>query len=559
MSSDEDSTDKIQQSPLPNAARTRKGGAFWCIFLSLCLAVFLAALELTAVSTALPTIAHDLRADDFVWIGSAYTLSSTALLPMSGGMAQIFGRRPALLICLGLFALGSGICGGASSMGMLIAGRTVQGLGGGGIQSLSFIVLADLTTLQERGIYTSLFGIVWCIAGVSGPVVGGSLAATGQWRWLFYLNLPICGVAGGLVLVFLKLPTPPGTFAEKFKRLDWVGNALVVGGTAACTIALSWGGVIAPWNSAKVLVPLIVGLGILGLFLLWEAKWATYPMVPYSLMSNRTSLSGYLQTFLITIVCLAVIYYMAVYFQGCKDASPVHSGVLAMGFAALSPTSIISGVAVAKMHRYRPQLWFGWCLAIIGFGIASTLGATDSTARVVGYEVVLGVGIGCGFTTVMFPVLAPLPAASNAQAIAFFQFIRSFAGVWGITIGGTVLQNELKRRIPADYLANFPEGAAIAYSLIPLIPTLPEPLKGEVQDAFAKSLQVLWKVMIGVAGVGFLSSLMMKGLPLHTDMDSKWAMNRRVEDDENMIHLVGKVQSAEKGQAVERATAVEYS
>ncbi|KAI0712755.1 MFS general substrate transporter [Cerioporus squamosus] len=491
MSVDEDSVGQ-SQLPIPNAAKARKGGTFWCIFLSLCLAVFLAALELTAV-------------------GSAYSLSSTALLPMSGGMAQIFGRRPALLICLGLFALGSGICGGASSMSMLISGRTVQGLGGGGIQSLSSIVLADLTTLQERGIYTT---------GISGPVVGGSLAAEGQWRWLFYLNLPICGVAGGLVLVFLRLPTPPGRYTDKIRRLDWVGNALVIGGTVACAIALSWGGVVAPWNSAKVLVPLIVGLCVLGLFLLWEAKWATYPMVPYSLMSNRTSLSGYLQTFLITIVGLAVIYYMAVYFQGSMDASPVHAGVLAMGFAAISPTSIISGIAVAKMHRYRPQLWFGWCLALVGFGIASTLEATDSAGRAVGFEVVLGVGIGCGFTTVMFPVLAPLPASSNAHAIAFFQFVRSFAGIWGITIGGTVLQNELKRRIPSDYLATFPEGAAIAYSLIPLVPTLPEPLKGE-------SLQVLWKVMIGVTAVGLLSSLMMEGLPLHTDMDSRWALKRR--------------------------------
>ncbi|RPD77150.1 MFS general substrate transporter [Lentinus tigrinus ALCF2SS1-7] len=555
MSLDKDSVDE-NQHPIPDLNRTRKGGVFWCIFLSLCLAVFLAALELTAVSTALPTIAHDLHADDFIWVGSAYTLASTALLPMSGGMAQIFGRRPALLTCLGLFALGSGICGGANSMGMLIAGRTVQGLGGGGIQSLSAIVLADLTTLQERGIYTSLFGIVWCIAGLSGPVVGGSLAAQGQWRWLFYLNLPISGVAGGLVFIFLKLPTPPGAFTEKIKRLDWVGNALVIGGTAACTIALTWGGVIAPWNSAKVLVPLIIGLVVLGLFLLWEAKWATYPMVPYSLMSNRTSLSGYLQTFLITIIGLAVIYYMTVYFQGCKDASPIHAGVLALGFAAISPTSILSGIAVAKMHRYRPQLWIGWCLAMVGFGIASTLQATDSPGRAVGFEVVLGVGIGCGFTTVMFPVLAPLPAASNAHALAFFQFVRSFAGVWGVTIGGTILQNELKRRIPVDYLATFPEGAAIAYSLIPVVPTLQEPLKGQVQDAFAKSLQVLWKVMIGVTGAGFLSSLMMEGLPLHTDMDSRWALeakNQPADDGENLIDLV----EAQKAEVTERTTPVE--
>lgn len=146
-------------TPDIEVVKVKKGATFWFIFVSICVALFLSALELTAVSTALPTIAHELHANDFVWVGSAYALSSTAFQPMSGGLAQIFGRRPALLSCLALFALGSGICGGASSMPMLIGGRTVQGLGGGGIQSLSAIVLADMVTLQERGMYAGFFGL----------------------------------------------------------------------------------------------------------------------------------------------------------------------------------------------------------------------------------------------------------------------------------------------------------------------------------------------------------------------------------------------------------------
>ena len=150
---------KADDSTKLSTAPARKGLVFWLIFLSICVALFLSALELTAVSTTLPTIAHDLHATDFVWVGSAYALSSTAFMPMSGGIAQIFGRRPALLGALALFATGSGICGGASSMAMLIAGRTIQGLGGGGIQSLSAIIVADLVTLQERGLYAGLFGL----------------------------------------------------------------------------------------------------------------------------------------------------------------------------------------------------------------------------------------------------------------------------------------------------------------------------------------------------------------------------------------------------------------
>lgn len=142
-----------------NTAPSKKGLKFWLVFVSMCACLFLSALELCSVSTALPTIANALHASQFTWVGTAYSLSAAAFQPMSGGLAQTYGRRPALLITIGLFALGSGISGGANSMNMLIAGRTIQGLGGGGIQSLTNIILADLVTLQERGLYIGLYGL----------------------------------------------------------------------------------------------------------------------------------------------------------------------------------------------------------------------------------------------------------------------------------------------------------------------------------------------------------------------------------------------------------------
>lgn len=145
----------------PPPPHNRKGLTFWLIFLSICISLFVSALELTTVSTALPTIASSLRLSDsaFVWIGTTYSLASTAFLPLSGGLAEIFGRRHALLLSIGLFAVGSALCGAAGSGYVLIAGRTVQGLGGGGIRSLSVIILADLVTLEERGIYGILTGL----------------------------------------------------------------------------------------------------------------------------------------------------------------------------------------------------------------------------------------------------------------------------------------------------------------------------------------------------------------------------------------------------------------
>ena len=140
-----------------NTAPSKKSLKFWLVFASICTCVFLSALELCSISTALPTIANALHTSQFTWVGTAYSLSAAVFHPMSGGLAQTYGRKPALLVSVGLFSLGSGICGGANSMNMLIAGRTIQGLGGGGIQTLTSIILADLVTLQERGLYIGLY------------------------------------------------------------------------------------------------------------------------------------------------------------------------------------------------------------------------------------------------------------------------------------------------------------------------------------------------------------------------------------------------------------------
>ncbi|KZT02796.1 MFS general substrate transporter [Laetiporus sulphureus 93-53] len=523
--------------PAQSVAR-KKTPAFWLIFFALCASLFLSALELTAVSTVLPTIAHDLHATEFIWVGSAYALSSTAFLPMSGNLAQIFGRRPALLVCLAIFALGSGICGGARNMNMLIAGRTVQGLGGGGIQSLSAIILADLVTLQERGLYAGLFGLTWSIAGMIGPIIGGSLADNGQWRWLFYLNLPICGLSAALVLAFLKLPTPPGTLSQKVTRIDWIGNVLVIASSSSTVIALTWGGVIAPWGSYRVLVPLVLGIIGFAAFMLYEALWAVNPIVPSALTSNRTSLSGYLQTFFVGVVALGIVYYYPVYFQGCKDASPIGSGVLILGVGTLAPSALIAGVMVNRARRYRPQMWAGWCLIMIGLGLFTTLTVESSRGKAVGYGVLVGVGIGFEYSTTLFPVQAPLTVKQNAHALAFLMFVRSFAGVWGMTIGSTVLQNELKRHLDSDFLAEFPTGAAIAYALIPEIPHLTPSLKLNAQTAFATSLKVFWEVLLGVGALGLLSSFLMKGLPLHTTLDEEWAMKERSRKEESREEAV---------------------
>ncbi|KAF7340868.1 MFS general substrate transporter [Mycena sanguinolenta] len=510
-------------------SRNRKGLTFWLIFLSLCISLFVSALELTTVSTALPIISASLRLSDsaFVWIGTAYSLASTAFLPLSGGLAEIFGRQHALLLSIGLFAAGSALCGAATDGSVLIAGRAVQGLGGGGIRSLGVIILADLVTLEERGIYGVLTGLTWSIACVVGPIIGGDLAARGAWRWLFYLNLPVAGLAAVLVVIFLRLPIPAGTFRAKIRRLDLIGNFIVIASTACCTLALTWGGVAVPWVSLQVLVPLWAGLLGLAFFLLYEATVAVDPLVPFVLVCNRTSLSGYVQAFVVGLVTLCVVYFLPVYFQACHSVSALRSALLGLGVTALAPAAIITGVLVSKTGRYRPQMWAGWAIVIAGLGLLSTVTSQTPIWRSVLWGAVIGVGLGCEYATTMFPVQAPLPVSQNARALAFLTFVGSFAGVWGLTIGGTVLDNQLQLRLPSSFISDISyshRSSMLAYALIPRISALPLGLRLEVQKAFAEALSTVWLVLVAIAGVGLLASLFMKGLPLHSELDERWAL-----------------------------------
>ncbi|KAG7096321.1 hypothetical protein E1B28_003766 [Marasmius oreades] len=502
---------------------------------ALCLALFLSAFELSAVSTALPTIVHSIpgyRAQDFIWLGSAYSLAATAFLPLSGALAQVFGRRPVVLGSLALFTLGSALCGAAKVEAHILAGRAIQGVGGGGIHSMSYIVLADLVPLQKRGKYNAFIGLTWSFASVLGPVLGGLLAQKGAWRWLFYLNIPACAIVALLVIRYLNLKTPKESLLSNLRRLDFVGNLVVVGSTTACVLALAWAGSSFSWHSVQVLAPLCLGLIGLIAFFAYEAVYAKHPMVPSLLWSNRTSISGYIQTFVLQVTLLCLIYYLPVYFQACKLASPVKSGLDLFGLAlTIAPVSIVVGLSVAKFRCYRPQIWVGWSIMILSMGLLSTVKETSDIWLSIGYTNILGAGIGTVYTTSVFPVLAPLPVSANAQALSLVMFLRLFGQVWGITIGGVILQNGLAD-LPAEVVAVLPPGGDIAYGSIAVLPTMPLVLQAEVRSLFASSLSTLWQVMAGLSGIGLLSSLMMKAVPMHTYTDEKWGV---AEDEQSCI------------------------
>ncbi|EJU06531.1 iron permease [Dacryopinax primogenitus] len=540
----------VRAVPLPSSGASEEGGycarskpkrgaAFWLIFSAASTSVFLSALDASCVSTALPRIVADLDGEaSFAWVGSAYTLASAAWLPLSGALAGTFGRQPIMILALSLFFLGSILCGEAINMNMLIAGRTVQGLGGGGILAMTEIIIADLVPLKERGLFMGITSLVWALAAAIGPPMGGALSQNVTWRWLFRINLPLTFIAICLVLAFLKLKVPSGSIMQKLRRIDWLGNALIAVSTCAATIALTRGGVEASWTAAQTLVPLILGLLGIIVFFVVEATCVAEPTIPFDLLSNRTSVAGFLTTFFHSVVATAIIFYMPVFFQACFGASPIQAGVDTFGLAfTIAPAALVGGVSAVLTKRYVPQNWIGWILLTIGTGILSLLRVDTPTASWVGFEILTAVGLGLIWTSVKFPILAPLPVSRNASAMALFTFSRTFAQTFGITIGSAILQNELMTRLPTAFLTLFPGGVDVSFGAIPYIPTLPSPIRDQVQDAFADSLSILWKVMLAFCFLGLLTSLMMREIELHEETDENWDLSASETEIEMKPHV----------------------
>ncbi|QRW02287.1 major facilitator superfamily transporter [Ceratobasidium sp. AG-Ba] len=516
----DDQVTVVGQSNPTSEPQKKKDVRFWLIFLALCVSTFLSALEVTSVSTALPTIVESLQGHDFAWVGSAFTLGSTAFMPMSGGLAEIFGRQTTNHV-------------GLSPPVRYRFGR----IGGGGILTLTDIIVADLVPLAERGPFLGIVGAVWAIASAIGPPIGGAFAES-SWRWLFYINLPLAGIAMALVLAFLRLNTPKEPFRQKIARIDWM---YVLPGLAA-TFSLSDprlrlslpspGLALAILGAPFRSLPRIIGLVGLIVALGYEFTFAVEPIIPRELVSNMTSLSGYLATFFHGIVVTAILYFLPVYFQASRGDSPIKSGIDLFGVAfTIAPAAIVTGISTAIFKKYRPQNYLAWVFLLIGTGVLSTLKYDSPKASSIGFQILIGIGAGILYASTTFPVLAPLPVSRNASALALFAFVRTFAGTYGVAIGSSVLQTELGRRLPVEFSTQFPGGSDIAFAAIPFIRGLNEPLRSQVRAAFADALAVLWKVLIGISGMGLLSVLLMKEIEMNTETDDKWAMEQQQKVD----------------------------
>ncbi|EAW20261.1 putative MFS transporter [Aspergillus fischeri NRRL 181] len=434
---------------------------------------------------------------------------------------------------LSIFTLGSGISGGANSTAMLIAGRLVQGLGGAGIGSMTNLIISDLVSVRERGKYQ---GIIFGTFGIGisiGPVIGGAIAQSGHWRWVFWLNLPLGGVTLLLQLIFLQITYRKiFTFKQKIKQIDWIGNLLLIGSMVAILIALSWADTRYAWSSWHILVPLLVGFGGMFAFHAFEAtKWCKVPTIPGRLFTNRTSAVCLINTFLSSMLTFWRVYFLPLYFQGVLLASPQRSGVLLPSVLTAAPAAILSGFALSRWGRYKPIHLSGYALMTLATGLYIDLDAHSSMAKIVIYQIIAGVGGGILLTTFLPAVQGALPQSDVAPASTTWAYLRAFGSIWGIAIPAAIFNSRFAyhaRAVSDEGIRRALSGGnAYAHVSNRYISGLPQETRDEVVGAYLAALKNVWQVCIGFCGLAFLLTLLEKEIPMRTTVQSDYGLKEK--------------------------------
>ena len=476
-------------------------------FGALLLVLLLASLDQTIVSTALPTIVGDLGGlSHLSWVVTAYLLASTVVGPLYGKLGDLYGRKIMLRVAIGLFLVGSALCGASQSMTELIAFRAVQGLGGGGLIVTTMAAVGDIIAPRDRGKYQGLFGGVFGISTVIGPLLGGFFVDSLSWRWIFYVNLPL-----GLVALFVIGAAFPSQTKHVHHQIDYLGAAVLAAGLSAIVLFTSLGGTSYAWGSAFIVALIIVSVVLLVLFPLVEAR-AAEPIVPLALFRNRTFVVTSAVGFIIGLALFGAVTFLPLYLQVVKGHSPTVSGLLITPMmAGLLVTSILSGNLISRFGHYRPFPIAGTAIMAIGLFLLSTIAVSTPTLRTAAYMIVLGLGLGMVMQVLVLAVQNSVDYQYLGVATSGSTLFRQIGGSIGVSVFGAIfssnLASELASRVPRS--VHVPTGANPA-----IVRHLPAAVRAPYIDAFAAALQPVFRLAAAVSVGGFLLSWLLRELPL---------------------------------------------
>ena len=410
------------------------------VFIGVQLVQVLSSMDTTIVATALPTISHDLGGFSRVtWVITAYSLGLVASMPLWGKLGDLHGRKKALLAAVGIFLVGSMLCGLAQSMNQLLAARLLQGLGGGGIGTVSMAVIADIVPARQIGRWLGYSGVAFAVASVIGPVVGGLFVDHLSWRWAFYINVPI-GILG-MVMVMLHLRVP---YKRLPHALDWQGSLLLMGALTSFVVVATIGGTDFAWTSAKALA-LIAAVAVFGVLFIARERQAPEPVLPLRLFGDGVMRVATLVNLTSGLLFYCGIFFVPLFMQEVHGVSPTSSGLVLtpLMFGAAFGTTI-SGRRVERSGRIRTWPIAGSIVMSAGIGLLVTLRADTPVPAAAAYVLVMGLGIG-------FVMQPSLLAAQNSAAANDLGTATSTALLFrmmGSTIGVPVFGGILNAGLP---------------------------------------------------------------------------------------------------------------
>lgn len=412
------------------------------VMVALLMGMLLSALDTTIVSTAMPRIVAELGGLTYYsWVFSAYMLTSTIFVPLFGKLSDLFGRRMIYQIGLGLFMLGSALCGFADNIIELIIYRAVQGIGGAALMPIAIVIIGDLYPPEQRGKIQGLFGAVFGLASVAGPALGGFLSDHLSWKWIFWINLPLGVVAMAVIAYALKESKGEGK-----RYVDYTGAALLMSGITALLLGLIMGGVEFPWNSWQIYGLFALGVISTVLFLYVQTK-VPEPLLPLNLFKNRVISVSSMLGFLLGAAMFAAISYIPLYVQGVIGVSASLAGyVLTPLMLAMIVTSIIAGRLMAKVS-YRGFVYYSMIVMSITFYLLSLVEINTPLWQVVVYMVLIGLGMGPMNPVLNIAVQGAVDATTRGVATSTLVFFRSIGGTVGVTVMGVFLNNELASQL----------------------------------------------------------------------------------------------------------------
>jgi EmrB/QacA subfamily drug resistance transporter len=471
----------------------------------LMLSMTLASLDQSIVNTALPRMASELGGlAHLSWVVTAFMLSSTIATPILGKLSDMYGRRRLLLLAIALFVGASALCGLAGSMAQLVAFRAIQGIGAGGIMTLTQTVISDVVGPRERVRYQGLFTGAFALSAVAGPLLGGGLTTTLGWRWVFYVNLPV-----GLIALAIIYRALPATGERLRRQIDHLGAVLLAAAAALALLMFSWGGSAFPWGSWQTLAGFATVAVLTALFL-WRERHAPEPILTLALFRIRSFTIGSVAMGCMGFAMMSAMVFLPLYFQLVLGLDPAQAGFMLLPqILMMLASSILGGKISADLGR--PKLFMAGGIALEATGLASLAWLAHADAAIPMFWIalaVLGLGMGVAMPNATAIVQNAVPPRELGVATASMSFIRSLGGALGVAVSGGVMS----ARLGAD-MAQHPQidAQAIINGGMDAIAALPAALHPVITAAFRDAITASFEIGGGVMALAFLIAMTLKG------------------------------------------------